>query len=74
MDSGKYVCYLLDYKIGTWWNCDDDTITYYSGCPDNINNNLSDKNEEKRGKFYYECIRYDCVNVIQKRDILASST
>ena len=31
MDSGHYVCGVLDYNTVRWWNCDDDTITYYSG-------------------------------------------
>ena len=41
MDSGQYVCDVLDYNKGTWWNCDDDKITNYSGYPENICNDLS---------------------------------
>ena len=33
MDSCHYVCGVLDYNIGTWWNFDDDTITNHSGYP-----------------------------------------
>ena len=33
MDIGRYVCGVLDYNIGTWWNCDDDTITNHSSYP-----------------------------------------
>ena len=29
MDKGNYVCYVLDYSTGAWWNCDDDTILQY---------------------------------------------
>ena len=24
MDKGHYVCDVLDYNTGTWWNCDDE--------------------------------------------------
>ena len=24
MDKGRYVCDVLDYNTGTWWNCDDE--------------------------------------------------
>ena len=24
MDEVKYVCDVLDYNTGTWWNCDDE--------------------------------------------------
>ena len=24
MDKGHYVCDILDYNTGTWWNCDDE--------------------------------------------------
>ena len=51
MDSGHYVCDILDYNTGTWWNCDDDTITNYSGYPENIYDNLSNENEQKRGNY-----------------------
>ena len=29
MDKGHYVYDVLDYNTGTWWNCDDATITKY---------------------------------------------
>ena len=32
MDKVHYVCDVLDYNTGTWWNCDDDTTSQYSGC------------------------------------------
>ena len=41
MDKGHYVCEILNYNTGTWWNCDDDTITRYSGYPFNAYNDLS---------------------------------
>ena len=36
MDKGHYVCDVLNYNIGTWWNYDDDTITQYPGYPSNV--------------------------------------
>ena len=74
MDSGHYFCYVLDYNTVRWRNCDDGTITYYSGYPDNVYDNLSNENGEKGKCLYYECIRQDCVNGLHKRDILASRT
>ena len=44
MDSGNYVCDVLYYNIGTWWNYDDDTITNYSGYPEDVYNNLLNEN------------------------------
>ena len=34
--KGHYVCDVLDYNTGTWWNCDDDTINKYRGYPMNV--------------------------------------
>ena len=50
MDSGHYLCDILDYNTGTWWNCDDETITNYSGYPEYVYGNLSNKNEQKKGE------------------------
>ena len=36
MDKDHFVCDVLDYNIGTWWNCDDETITQYLGYPSNV--------------------------------------
>ena len=41
MDSVHYICDLLDYNTGTWWNCDNYTINNYSGYPENFYDNLS---------------------------------
>ena len=41
MDQGQYVCDVLYYNIGTWWNCDDEKITQYPGYPMNVYNDLS---------------------------------
>ena len=41
MDKGHAVCDVLDYNTGTWWNCDDETITQYPGYPMNVYNDLS---------------------------------
>ena len=50
MDKGHYVCVVLDYNTGTWWNCDDDTINKYSGYTLNIYNDLSIDKEKKEKK------------------------
>ena len=44
MDSGHYVCDVLDYKTVTLWNYDYDTITNYLGYPENVYDNLSNEN------------------------------
>ena len=36
MDQGHYVCYVLDYNTGTWWNFDDEIVTEYPGYPMNV--------------------------------------
>ena len=41
MEQGHYICDILDYKTGTWWNCDDKTITEYPVYPINVYNDLS---------------------------------
>ena len=41
MDQGHYVCDVLDYNTGTWWNCDDEKVTPYPGYPMNLYNVLS---------------------------------
>ena len=40
MDKGNYVCDVLDYNTGEWWNCDDDTITQYPEYPMNVYDEL----------------------------------
>ena len=74
MNIGHYFCDVLDYNTETWWNYYDDTITKYSRYLVNVYGNLSRENEQKKGKKYYEWIRYDCVNVIHKTDALVYST
>ena len=51
MDSGHYVYDILDYNTGIWCNCDDVTITKYSGYPDKVYDNYSNMNEKKGGKL-----------------------
>ena len=41
MYKGHYVCDVLYYNTGTWWNCDDDTISQYPGYPSNVDDDLS---------------------------------
>ena len=52
MDIGHYICDVIDYSTGTWWNCDDDTITKYSVYPNNVYDNVSKDNEQKKGFFW----------------------
>ena len=40
MDKGHYVCFVLEYNTGTWWNFDHDTITQYPVYPMNVYNEL----------------------------------
>ena len=48
IDKGNYVCDVLDYNKGTWWNFGDDTMTKYPGYPMNVYDDLSiDKNRYK---------------------------
>ena len=48
MDNGQYLCDVLDYNTGTWWNCDDETITQYPGYPINVYNDLSSDKKQKK--------------------------
>ena len=57
VDSVHYFCDVLYYNTVTWCNFDDYTITKYLGYPENVYDNLSKENEQKRGDFYYEWIR-----------------
>ena len=50
MDQGHYVCDVLDYNTGTWWNCDDKKITQYPGYPMNEYNDLSSYLFKKKEK------------------------
>ena len=50
MDKGHYVYDLLDYNTGTWWNCDDETITQYPGYPMNVYDDLSIDKKQKKEK------------------------
>ena len=50
MDQGHYVCDVLDYYTGTWWNCDDEKVTEYPGYPMNVYNDLSRDKKQKIGK------------------------
>ena len=50
MDKGHYVCDILDYNTGTWWNCDDAIITQYSIYPMNLSDHLYIDNDQKKGK------------------------
>ena len=70
MDSGPYVCDVLYYNTVTWWGCCYDTITNYSGYPENVCNNLSHENE-KRGDFNMNGSDRIVSMLYIKRDILS---
>ena len=53
MNKGHYVCDVLEYTTGTWWNCDIARITKYLVYPMNVYGNLSIDNKPKKGKCYY---------------------
>ena len=55
MDKGWFVCVVLYYNTGIWWNCDDDTRTQYPGYPMNVYDDLSI--DKKRGNSVYGWIR-----------------
>ena len=50
MDQGHYLCDVLDYNTGTWWNCDDEIVTEYPGYPMNVYNELSSDKKQKKVK------------------------
>ena len=57
MDEGHYVCGVLDYNTGTWWNCNDDTITQYPVYLLNVYDYLSIDKKLKKEKSVYGWIR-----------------
>ena len=75
MDQGHYLCDVLDYNTGTWWNCDDDIITEYSGYPMNVYNDLSSDKKQKIGKRYDMDVSERIVSTIYiRKDILSVRT
>ena len=53
IDRGQYVCDELYYNTRTCLNCNDDTITNYSGYTENVYDNLSNENKQKTGGNYH---------------------
>ena len=47
MDNVHYVCDVLEYNTGTWWNYDDDTIPQYPGYLMNVCDELLIEKKEK---------------------------
>ena len=47
-DSDHYICDVLDYNTGTWWKCDYDIITIYSGYTENFYDDLSHEMNKNR--------------------------
>ena len=75
MDQGHYVCDLLDYNTGTWWNCDDEKVTQYPGYPMNVYNYLSSDKKQKIGKIQYMDVSDRIVSMIYiRKDILSVRT
>ena len=56
MDKFCFVCDVLDYNTGTWWNCDYDTITQYVGYQINVYDELLIDNKQNKN-----CKRF-CMN------------
>ena len=50
MDSGQYYCDVLDYNTGIWRICDNAKILEFSEYSDNVHDELSHENLEKREK------------------------
>ena len=71
MDSGHYIFYVLYYNTWTWWNCDNYTISNYSGYLENIYNDLSNANEQKNGKIIINGSDRIVSMLYIKRDIIA---
>ena len=76
IDKGHYVCYVLYYNTGTWWNFDDDTITQYPGYLINLYCDLSiDKKQKQNWKIVCMDISDRILSMLYiKIYILASST
>ena len=53
MDSGHYVSYVFYYEKETWWRRDNYIIPNHSGYPENIYDDLSHENKQKRGKLLW---------------------
>ena len=52
IDEGLYVCDVLDYNTGTWWNFDDETINQYPGYSSNVYDDLSIDKIKKEENMY----------------------
>ena len=50
MDTGQYVCDVLDYNTGTRWNYENATITQYTRYPMNVYDYLSIDKKPKNEK------------------------
>ena len=49
----QYIYYVLYYNTGIWWRYENDIITKYSEYPENVYDNFSNENEEKKGKYIF---------------------
>ena len=65
MNKGHYVCDVLYYNTGTQWNCDDETITQYSGYPINVYYDLSiGKKHKQNGEIVCMDGSYRIVSIL----------
>ena len=49
LDQGHYVCDILYFNTGTWWNYDDEKSTQYPVYPMNVYNDLSIDKKNTKG-------------------------
>ena len=60
MDQVHYVCDVLDYNTGTWWNCDDEKVTQYPRYAMNVYNDVS---SDKKQTYEKEKIWMDQIGL-----------
>ena len=71
-NKGHYVYSVLNYNTGTWWNCDDETMTQYPGYPYNVFDDLSIYKKQKREKVCMDRLDRIVSMLYIKKDIFAS--
>ena len=74
MNIGHYFCDVLDYNTETWWRCDDDIITNYSGYPENVYDDVSHEYGKKGNRIIMNGSDMIVSMLYMKRDILTSRT
>ena len=75
LDQGHYICDVLDYNTGTWWEFDDEIVTKYPGYPMNVYNEVSSDKKTKKGKRHDMDVSESIVSMIYiRKDILTVRT